>query len=85
VVAHRRHDLFRAIREGGSSGGIGGSLEVRGGAILTLTGANTCTGGTRVGDGVFADSGKLVVANLTGSGTGSGAVAIRSRSPCATA
>ena len=42
-----------AIRDGGSSGGIGG---------------------TRVGDGVSADSGKLVVANLTGSGTGSGAV-----------
>ena len=62
------------IRDGGASGGIGGALDVRGGAVLTLTGANTYTGGTRIGDGVFADSGKVVVANVTGSGTGSGAV-----------
>lgn len=56
--------------------GTGGSLAVRGGATLTLTGSNTYSGATRIGDGANANSGKLVVANTSGSATGSGAVSI---------
>ena len=62
------------IRDGGLVNGTGGSLDVRGAGRLTLTGANTYTGSTNIGDGVNANSGKLVVANTTGSATGSGAV-----------
>ncbi len=43
---------------------------------LTLTGANLYAGRTSIGDGLNANSGKLVVANTTGSATGSGAVVI---------
>ncbi len=56
--------------------GTGGSLAVRGGATLTLTGSNTYTGGTRIGDGLTDSSGKLVVANTSGSATGSGPVIV---------
>lgn len=48
--------------------GSGGKLIKSGGAALTLTGANTYTGGTTV------SGGKLIVSNLTGSGTGTGSV-----------
>jgi fibronectin-binding autotransporter adhesin len=53
------------------------SLSVLGlGSRLTLTGANLYAGRTQIGDGLNADSGKLVVANTSGSATGSGAVQI---------
>ena len=64
------------VRDGGVGGGTGGSLGLTGGANLTLTGANTYSGGTRIGDGLNAASGKLTVANLGGSATGSGAVVV---------
>jgi autotransporter-associated beta strand protein len=64
------------IRDGGINGGSGGSLSVTGGARLTLTGASTYSGGTRIGDGLNAGSGKLVAANTSGSATGTGAVVV---------
>jgi autotransporter-associated beta strand protein len=57
-------------------GGAGGSLTVTGGATLTLEGANTYGGGTRIGDGLTPGSGKLIAANASGSATGSGPVDI---------
>ncbi len=55
----------------------GGSLTVAGpGASLRLTGANTYTGGTSIGDGLNPNSGKLIAANTTGSATGTGPVTI---------
>ena len=49
------------LQDGGQYGGIGGSLTKIGAGILTLTGSNTCTGGTivnagtlQIGDGVTA-------------------------------
>ena len=65
------------IRDGGVGGGSGGSLHITGGATLTLTGANTYSGSTRIGDGLTAGSGKLIVNNASGSATGSGPVAVR--------
>ena len=56
------------IQDGGGNGGTGGSLTKIGSGILTLSGANTYTGGTTV------SSGTLSVTNSTGSGTGTGAV-----------
>ena len=54
-----------------------GSLAVAGlGASLRLTGANTYAGGTSIGDGVSANSGKLIAANATGSATGTGSVVV---------
>jgi len=44
---------------------------------LTLTGANQYAGLTSIGDSVNAGSGKLVVANTTGSATGSGEVRVQ--------
>ena len=52
------------------------SLTVQQGS-LTLTGANLYAGRTSIGDGVNAGSGKLVVANTSGSATGSGEVLIQ--------
>ena len=57
--------------------GVGGAIDVVGRGTWTLTGANTYSGGTRIGDGVNASSGKLVVANTAGSATGSGPVTVR--------
>ena len=51
------------------------SLTVQG--TLTLTGANLYSGRTSIGDGVNPGSGKLAVANATGSATGSGDVSIQ--------
>jgi len=56
------------IQDGGAGGGTGGSLTKLGRGYLTLTSANTYTGGTIINDG------KLTVNNTTGSGTGPGPV-----------
>jgi autotransporter-associated beta strand protein len=58
------------IREGGIQGGMGGSLAKIGTKTLTLTGANLYTGGTTVSEGDF------LVANPTGSATGTGSVQV---------
>ena len=58
------------VQDGGLSGGTGGSLEKIGIRTLTLTGANLYTGGTTVTQGDF------LVANHTGSATGTGPVQV---------
>jgi autotransporter-associated beta strand protein len=58
------------IQDGGASGGTGGSLVKSGKDTLTLSGANTYTGGTTVSQGT------LSIGNLTGSATGTGAVQV---------
>lgn len=62
------------IRDGGGNPATGGSLTVIGAGALTLTGANTYTGATRIGDGINANSGKLNANNVAGSATGAGPV-----------
>jgi fibronectin-binding autotransporter adhesin len=59
------------IQDGGFNGGIGGSLIKVGNGTLTLSGANTYTGGTTI------YSGALVVNNLAGSATGKGPVEVQ--------
>ena len=56
------------IHDGGSGGGTGGSLIKTGRGTLSLTKANTYTGGTTL------KAGTVLVKNTTGSATGSGAV-----------
>jgi autotransporter-associated beta strand protein len=58
------------IQDGGIGGGTGGSLTKTGNGELSLTKANTYTGGTIV------DAGTLLVKNETDSATGSGAVQV---------
>ncbi len=58
------------MQDGGFSGGTGGSLTKIGTGTLTLSHANTYTGGTIV------NAGTLLVSNTTGSGTGTGAVKV---------
>jgi autotransporter-associated beta strand protein len=58
------------IQDGGLNGGIGGSLTKTGRGKLTVTNANTYTGGTTI------TKGTLLVKNQTGSGTGTGAVQV---------
>jgi len=65
------------LQDGGVSGGTGGALNVVGKGTLTLSGANAYSGGTHIGDGVSASSGKLVVSNPAGSATGTGPVEVR--------
>jgi autotransporter-associated beta strand protein len=57
-------------QDGGMAGGIGGSLTKIGTSNLTLSGANTYTGGTTI------TAGTLFVTNRRGSGTGRGAVQV---------
>jgi autotransporter-associated beta strand protein len=59
------------LQDGGVSGGTGGSLTKTGNARLTLSNANSYTGGTTV------NSGTLIVDNTTGSATGTGAVKVK--------
>jgi fibronectin-binding autotransporter adhesin len=54
----------------GAISGSGGSLTKDGNGTLKLTGNNTYDGGTTI------SAGRLLVSNTTGSGTGSGAVAV---------
>jgi hypothetical protein len=58
------------IQDGGLNGGSGGSLTKTGKGKLSLTKANTYTGGTTV------NGGTLLVKNKTGSGTGPAAVQV---------
>jgi autotransporter-associated beta strand protein len=58
------------IQDGGVSGGTGGSLAKTGRGKLSLTNANTYTGGTTI------TKGTLLVRNMTGSATGTGAVQV---------
>lgn len=57
-----------ALQDGGAYGGTGASLTKIGTGTLTLSGANTYTGGTTV------SAGTLLVNNTRGSGTGTGRV-----------
>ena len=56
------------IQDGGVNSGIGGSLTKIGTGKLTSTGANLYSGGTII------RSGRLLVNNTSGSGTGTGPV-----------
>ena len=58
------------MQDGGLNGGVGGSLTKTGKGKLSLTNANTYTGGTAV------TKGTLLVKNKTGSATGTGAVQV---------
>jgi autotransporter-associated beta strand protein len=58
------------IQDGGTGGGTGGSLMKIGAGQLTLSGANLYTGGTTISEGV------LILANQSGSATGTGSVQI---------
>jgi autotransporter-associated beta strand protein len=58
------------MQDGGTNGGIGGSLTKAGRTNLSLTNANTYTGGTTITEGM------LLVKNETGSATGTGAVQV---------
>ena len=58
------------MQDGGASGGTGASLIKIGKGTLTLSGANTYTGGTTM------TAGALVINNTSGSGAGDGAVQV---------
>ena len=58
------------IQDGGINGGTGGSLTKARRGRLSLTNANTYTGGTTITNGT------LLVRNITGSATGTGAVRV---------
>ena len=69
VGSNKRSTTFSGVmQDGGDAGGTGGSLTKTGKGKLSLTNANTYTGGTTV------TKGTLLVKNTTGSATGSGAV-----------
>src|SRR6266568_1910507 len=69
VGSNKRSTTFSGVmQDGGDAGGTGGSLTKTGKGKLSLTNANTYTGGTTV------TKRTLLVKNTTGSATGSGAV-----------
>jgi len=59
------------MQDGGTNGGIGGSLTKAGSGDLTLSNANAYTGGTTITEGT------LLVKNDIGSATGGGAVQVK--------
>lgn len=69
IGTNNRNTTFAGVIED-SPYASGGSFRKIGAGTLTLTGANTYTGGTTVG------AGQLKVSNATGSGTGTGAVQV---------
>jgi autotransporter-associated beta strand protein len=54
-----------SIADGGLLGGTGGSLVKLGTGTLTLTGADTYTGGSTIGGGVLEVDGSIAASNLT--------------------
>jgi len=71
VGSNNRSTTFSGVmQDGGYYGGTGGSLTKTGKGKLSLTNANTYTGGTTI------SAGTLLVKNKTGSGTGSGSVQV---------
>ena len=71
VGANNLSTIFSGLmQDGGINGGTGGSLTKTGNRKLSLTNANTYTGGTTVTQGT------LLVRNRTGSATGTGAVQV---------
>jgi autotransporter-associated beta strand protein len=71
VGSNNLRTTFSGVIQDG--GGAGGSLTKIGSGKLTLSGANTYTGGTTISAG---SAGTLFVTNRRGSGTGSGAVQV---------
>jgi autotransporter-associated beta strand protein len=74
VGSNNLSTVFSGVMQdhGGLRNVSGGSLAKLGTATLTLSGANTYTGGTAI------NGGELLVMNTIGSGTGSGAVQVNS-------
>ncbi len=65
IGSNHRNTIFSgALQDGGLSGKTGGRLVKTGSGTLTLSGANTYTGGTTLSDG------SLTIVNTIGSGTG---------------
>ena len=69
VGSNNLSTIFAGLIEEASEG-VTGALTKVGAGILMLSGANTYTGGTTI------EGGKLVVNNMTGSGTGTGVVQV---------
>jgi autotransporter-associated beta strand protein len=71
IGSNNHNTLFSGVlQDGGLSGKTGGKLVKTGSGMLTLSGANTYSGGTTV------NAGRLTIANTTGSGSGAGAVQV---------
>jgi hypothetical protein len=71
VGSNKLNTIFSGVmQDGGGIGGTGGSLTKTGKAKLSLTNANTYTGGTTI------NSGTLFVNNTSGSGTGASHVQV---------